>query len=504
MWLRHPNRAHASSPYSPESRWPSEAAWIQAKYASVPSEVLAASEAATHSSLIPTPRSKLARISGHGLCVSCGRLERSEVGQRARVGGSERLRVARDLGVLVRRREKARFLHRRTLRVRIGADRVRLRTELAPGHAPAGARSEECDSRRHRANLPLHLSLPSVLGVTDAAGSPPAVGDRLRTAARDLRSGKERGREADKDAAIHRDRDLLASSGKGGVPNSWTGGGDRTGTLASARSPQATGLAQPPAPAQGRGGLGRAPDRRALERGACRRPRQKASRFTSPSCARFSAAACSRRAHGATCSRLPTSSSTRSGSNDSSSAGESFLPRAIHRARRRLSHDALGLWRGPPLDDVRYEDFAQPEIARLEELRQGVLEERAAAELALGRHAELLPDLEALVRQYPLRERLRAQLMQALYQSGRQTEALAVYEDGRRALDEEFGLEPSRELQDLQRAILTQDPQLDAPPRKGPAADGRARRKLITIVGACLLASRRRGGRDRADPRWCR
>ena len=153
-------------------------------------------------------------------------------------------------------------------------------------------------------------------------------------------------------------------------------------------------------------------------------------------------------------------------------------------------NDALGLWRGPPLDDVRYEDFAQPEIARLEELHQAVLEERADAELALGRHAELLPDLEALVRQYPLRERLRAQLMQALYQSGRQTEALAVYEDGRRVLGEEFGLEPSRELQDLQRAILTQDPQLDAPPRKDRAAARTARRrKLIASVGACLLAA---------------
>ena len=171
--------------------------------------------------------------------------------------------------------------------------------------------------------------------------------------------------------------------------------------------------------------------------------------------------------------------------------GRELLAAGDPQAATTTLHDALGLWRGPPLDDVAYEGFAQPEIARLEELRQAALEERADAELALGRHAELLPELESLVRQYPLRERLRAQLMQSLYRSGRQTEALAAYEEGRRALDEEFGLEPSRELQDLQRAILEQDPQLDAPARAAPAMARRSRRRalVIAVIGACLLAA---------------
>ena len=91
---------------------------------------------------------------------------------------------------------------------------------------------------------------------------------------------------------------------------------------------------------------------------------------------------------------------------------------------RRRCGRALALWRGPPLSDFASEPFAQGEIARLEELRLAALEERIEADLALGRHAELVPELEALVREHPLRERLRAQLMLALYRSGRQAEAL--------------------------------------------------------------------------------
>jgi len=151
---------------------------------------------------------------------------------------------------------------------------------------------------------------------------------------------------------------------------------------------------------------------------------------------------------------------------------------------------ALTLWRGPPLADFASEPFAQTEIARLEELRLAALEERIQADLPLGRHAELVPELETLVREHPLRERFRAQLMLALYRSGRQAEALNVYQQGRRMLAEELGLEPGRALQDLERAILRQDPELDLP--RGPAvAPSRARRRsgVLIAIGAAVLLS---------------
>lgn len=127
------------------------------------------------------------------------------------------------------------------------------------------------------------------------------------------------------------------------------------------------------------------------------------------------------------------------------------------------SHEALALWRGPPLADFAYEPWAQTEIARLEELRLVALEERLEADLERGRHPELVGELEALVREHPLRERLRGQLMIALYRSGRQTEALEVYREARVHLADRLGLEPGPELKELERAILTQDPALAAP-----------------------------------------
>jgi DNA-binding SARP family transcriptional activator len=119
--------------------------------------------------------------------------------------------------------------------------------------------------------------------------------------------------------------------------------------------------------------------------------------------------------------------------------------------------EALALWRGPALADFAYEPFAQAEIARLEELRLACLEERIEADLALGRQADLVGELEGLVVQQPLRERLRGQLMLALYRSGRQAEALEAYQEGRRALVDELGIEPSPALQRLEKAILVQD-----------------------------------------------
>ncbi|MFL6035175.1 MAG: BTAD domain-containing putative transcriptional regulator [Gaiellaceae bacterium] len=118
-------------------------------------------------------------------------------------------------------------------------------------------------------------------------------------------------------------------------------------------------------------------------------------------------------------------------------------------------HEALALWRGPPLAEFD-EDFARVEGGRLDELRLSTLEERLDADLARGRHTELVGELEALVDAHPHRERLRGQLMLALYRSGRQAEALAAYRDARLALHE-LGIEPSEQLRRLERQILTQD-----------------------------------------------
>jgi predicted ATPase/DNA-binding SARP family transcriptional activator len=123
--------------------------------------------------------------------------------------------------------------------------------------------------------------------------------------------------------------------------------------------------------------------------------------------------------------------------------------------------EALGLWRGPALADFLYEPFAEAVIAELEELRLAAIEERIATDLAMGRHGELTGELESLVSQHPLRERLRGHLMLALYRSGRQAEALQVFRDTRRVLVEELGIEPGPDLQRLEEAILRHDPSLD-------------------------------------------
>jgi DNA-binding SARP family transcriptional activator len=136
------------------------------------------------------------------------------------------------------------------------------------------------------------------------------------------------------------------------------------------------------------------------------------------------------------------------------------------RSRAATLRDALALWRGAPLADFEYESFVQAESARLGELRQLAVEGRIEAELELGGGPELIAELQALVAARPLQERLRALLMRALYRAGRQSEALDVYRDGKRLLDEELGLEPGPELRDLERAVLRQDPALvDAPAR---------------------------------------
>jgi YVTN family beta-propeller protein len=178
--------------------------------------------------------------------------------------------------------------------------------------------------------------------------------------------------------------------------------------------------------------------------------------------------------------------------------------------------DALGLWRGPALADLGYEAFAQPAIAQLEELRLAALEDRIEADLALGLDRDLVGELSALIEQNPLRERLRGQLMVALYRCGRQAEALEVYQQYRRALSHELGLEPGPSLRELEASILSRDPKLDLAGARRPTpqpTDAAARRRwnparlsrrrwvlasaaalLAALVGGVLVVSSTGGG----------
>jgi DNA-binding SARP family transcriptional activator len=172
---------------------------------------------------------------------------------------------------------------------------------------------------------------------------------------------------------------------------------------------------------------------------------------------------------------------------------------------------ALSLWRGPPLAEFAYEHFAEAAIGRLDELRLLAFERRISADLELGRHAELIPELESLVAEHPLREGLRGQLMLALYRAGRQAEALETFQSARRTLVDELGIEPGRALHDLETAILRQDTSLELVPAEGPhrsilvarldamtpeallgAAEPLARRPVRELILAHLL-------RDRAE-----
>jgi DNA-binding SARP family transcriptional activator len=156
--------------------------------------------------------------------------------------------------------------------------------------------------------------------------------------------------------------------------------------------------------------------------------------------------------------------------------------------------EALALWRGPPFADLSYESFAQNERARLEELRLLAIEDRIGADLALGRHTTLVPELEELVSRHPFRERLSEDLMLALYRSGRQTDALRVYDATRRLLADELGLEPGEALKQLHRRILRHEPALEPLP-PSPSRDEsevippwpRRRRLLYAVLAAALL-----------------
>ena len=150
-------------------------------------------------------------------------------------------------------------------------------------------------------------------------------------------------------------------------------------------------------------------------------------------------------------------------------------------AAERL-REALSLWRGPALADFAYQSFAQAAIARLEEIRLAAVELRIDAELAVGRHDELVGELEALVAEEPLRERLRGYLMTALYRSGRQAEALSAYRDARQALVDQLGIEPGNELQELERAILRHEPALNLPATEPPKVREAAERSILVAI----------------------
>ena len=156
-------------------------------------------------------------------------------------------------------------------------------------------------------------------------------------------------------------------------------------------------------------------------------------------------------------------------------------------ARAAKLREALGLWRGPPLADLAYESFTGLEVARLEELRASAQADLVDAELELGRHAELVAELETTIAERPFDERPRAQLMLALYRAGRQADALEAYHQARRTLDEELGLEPGAQLRELEQAILRQDTALEAPLAAPVVLE--ERRKTVTILFADLVES---------------
>jgi DNA-binding SARP family transcriptional activator len=169
---------------------------------------------------------------------------------------------------------------------------------------------------------------------------------------------------------------------------------------------------------------------------------------------------------------------------------------------------ALDLWRGPALADLTDQEWARSESERLEELRLSALEERIDADLEEGRHSMLVPELERLVAENPYRERFVRQLVTSLYRCGRQPDALRAYADARDELRDDFGLEPSRELRELERRILVQDPALDLPRSPPQALRRRARSRVrgssllaLAVVVAIALAGALALARDAPAPR---
>lgn len=194
--------------------------------------------------------------------------------------------------------------------------------------------------------------------------------------------------------------------------------------------------------------------------------------------------------------------------------GHQALSEGLFARASALLTQALQVWRGSPLADLAPSPFVSREAPRLEELRLAALEARIDADLALGRHESLVGELRGLVAEQPFRERIRGQLMLALYRSGRQTDALSAYRDGQALLAEEIGVDPSPDLQRLAQAILHQDREIDLLPPEGPvdavATGGPTRgslaphdvRKLVTVLRAGVEVSRT--DERSLDPEWLR
>jgi DNA-binding SARP family transcriptional activator len=174
--------------------------------------------------------------------------------------------------------------------------------------------------------------------------------------------------------------------------------------------------------------------------------------------------------------------------------GRTALEAADPARASELLREALAVWRGGALADFTYDDFARGEIERLEELRLGTIEDRLDADLALGRHGELVAELRSLVDEHPARERLRADLMLALYRSGRQAEAVEVFHAGRALLGDAYGLDPSAQLVELASAILANDPALDLAPSTDtrteppgePPVPAEPTRKIVSVLAVDL------------------
>ena len=178
-----------------------------------------------------------------------------------------------------------------------------------------------------------------------------------------------------------------------------------------------------------------------------------------------------------------------------SARGRAALAAGHPRLSASLLGEALALWRGPAFGDLAAEECLQAEANRLEEHRLTAVEDRIDADLALGPHRELVAEIEALVAEHPLRERLRGQQMRALYRSGRQADALAAYTHARRHLVDKFGIEPSPALREVERAVLDQDPALGGAPEfaaqwraSARVAPAERRLRLVAAAGALLLA----------------
>jgi DNA-binding SARP family transcriptional activator/tetratricopeptide (TPR) repeat protein len=181
--------------------------------------------------------------------------------------------------------------------------------------------------------------------------------------------------------------------------------------------------------------------------------------------------------------------------------GRAALDEEVPARASGLLAEALGVWRGTALADFTYDDFARGEIERLEELRLATIEDRLDADLALGRHGDLVAELRALVDEHPARERLRADLMLALYRSGRQPEAIEVFHSGRALLGEEYGLDPGAKLVELASAILASDASLDLRPSERasgapapePPASSEPTRKIVSVLAVDLSLNRADG-----------